>query len=80
MKKILIAALLGVAVLTGCEQTPQEQQEHQADLQKKIGTYQQKFETILHICDANGGVKDYWTGRGSVNVVCTNGLQTNVYL
>jgi outer membrane biogenesis lipoprotein LolB len=84
MKKMILSALL-VAALAGChkqtaQEAAQEQQQEAQEQQAHISAYQNKMQALLHICDSNGGVKDYWTGRGSINVSCMNGLQTNVYL
>lgn len=86
MKRIILTAILGATILSGCykqeppEQIKQEQQaiqlQEQQEHQAKITAYQQKFESVLHICDPNGGVKDYWAADSEISVVCVNGLQT----
>ena len=84
MKKLILLALLSAA-LAGCHQqtaleAQQEAQQEQQEKQARIDAFQKKFESIQHVCDGNGGVKDYWTGRGSINVTCINGLQANIFI
>jgi PBP1b-binding outer membrane lipoprotein LpoB len=89
MNKVFLTAILGIVILSGCKQeTDAEQkqaeqaaqQQAQQEQQAKIAAYQQKFESMLHICDPNGGVKDYWTDDDEISVVCVNGLETKFSL
>jgi hypothetical protein len=65
--------------------TPQEvEQQKQQEQQEAAATVHHNsaiaanLQLMLHVCDANGGVKDYWDHQNGLGVQCNNGLSTSV--
>jgi hypothetical protein len=91
LKKLVIAALLGVAVLAGCEdhRTPEqlEQEKKQQAYEAKLKADQQATDAQrridaqqrwLHSCDNNGGVAQIYNGKYDTTMICGNKLESRL--